>query len=204
LPLKKIYLVRHGQTKYNKLGIVQGRGIDAPLNDTGLAQADQFFHAYKTHPFDKVYTSLLKRTYQSVRSFIETGIPHEYHAGFDEISWGKHEGAEASEERNGYFKEIVSLWNEGKTSVKIEGGESPEDVALRQKVAMEIIIKAGDENVLVCMHGRAIRILLCQLLGHPLSYMDNFEHSNLGLYVLNYAKGRFDIEITNSTDHLED
>jgi probable phosphoglycerate mutase len=39
--LKKIiYIIRHGETELNKLGIVQGRGVDSELNDKGRDQAD--------------------------------------------------------------------------------------------------------------------------------------------------------------------
>jgi probable phosphoglycerate mutase len=30
---KTIYLIRHGQTDFNKQGIVQGSGVDSSLND---------------------------------------------------------------------------------------------------------------------------------------------------------------------------
>jgi broad specificity phosphatase PhoE len=203
LPLKKIYLVRHGQTKFNQLNVVQGRGIDASLNDTGIKQANLFYQAYKNTSFDKIYISNLKRTYESVIDFIEDGIPYESQSGFDEISWGEHEGAKASVERNEYLKSIIDQWNTGNTYIKIAGGESPEDVAERQMPVVEKIVTAYDEVVLVCMHGRAIRILLCTLLGLPLSKMDSFEHHNLGLYVLDYKSGKFSINLTNSTSHLE-
>jgi 2,3-bisphosphoglycerate-dependent phosphoglycerate mutase len=203
LPLKKIYLVRHGQTKYNLLGVVQGRGIDAPLNETGISQAKSFHQAYKDIPFEKVYTSILKRTHQSVEAFIRDGILHTSDAGFDEISWGDHEGAVASAERNTYFKKISSQWRDGHTSVRIEGGESPEDVVERQKVIMNEILHSEENLILICMHGRAIRILLCYLLDLPLSSMDDFEHHNLGLYVLEYAAGSFKILVENSTEHLQ-
>jgi 2,3-bisphosphoglycerate-dependent phosphoglycerate mutase len=202
LPLKKIYLVRHGQTKYNLLGVVQGRGIDAPLNETGLAQAEMFYQAYKNIPFEKVYTSLLKRTHESVQAFTSDGIAHEQHPGFDEISWGDHEGAVASAERNTYFKNISSQWRDGHTNIKIEGGESPEDVVVRQEVIMKKILAAEEDLILICMHGRAIRILLCHLLNLPLSKMDDFEHHNLGLYVIEHSAGNFNILVENSTRHL--
>ena len=64
--IKKIYLTRHGQTDYNLKGVVQGSGIDADLNATGRAQANAFYQAYKDHPFDKLYVSGLKRTFQSM------------------------------------------------------------------------------------------------------------------------------------------
>jgi broad specificity phosphatase PhoE len=204
LPLKKIYLVRHGQTKYNRQGVVQGRGIDASLNDTGCRQAEMFYQAYKNISFEKIYTSSLKRTHESVNKFIVDGIPHEAHEGFDEISWGDHEGAAASAERNEYFKAIVNQWNQGNTAIKITGGESPEDVAERLMPVVDRILSSSEEVILVCMHGRAIRILLCKLLNYPLSMMDNFAHANLGLYVIEYSAGVFNIHLENSTEHLID
>ena len=202
MPLKKIYLVRHGQTKFNQLGVVQGRGIDASLNETGSQQAEKFYQAYKNTSFEKVYTSSLKRTHETVKSFISDGIPHEAYDGLDEISWGHHEGAEASEERNEYFRQIISQWNKGHTAVKIGGGESPEDVADRMMPVIEKIVGSSEEVILVCMHGRAIRILLCKLLDYPLSKMDSFAHANLGLYVIEYDAGNFKIHLENSTEHL--
>ena len=50
---KTIYLIRHGQTDFNKQGIVQGSGVDSSLNDEGHAQARKFFEAYHHINFDK-------------------------------------------------------------------------------------------------------------------------------------------------------
>lgn len=204
MPLKKIYLVRHGETKYNKLKIVQGRGVDAPLNEVGLSQARMFYQAYKDVLFDKIYISSLKRTHESVQYFIDSRVPYEAEEGLDEISWGDHEGAEASAERNSYLKNTIQEWNKGNTSLKIEGGESPNDVAERQIPVIKKILMAPDEVILICMHGRSMRVLLCQLLNLPLNHMDGFNHNNLGLYILNYSSGKFAVEQTNLTSHLQD
>lgn len=42
---KTLYIVRHGQTELNRLGVVQGRGMDTDLNDEGRTQASQFYEA---------------------------------------------------------------------------------------------------------------------------------------------------------------
>jgi len=89
---KTIYIVRHGQTELNRLGIIQGRGINTDLNDEGRAQAALFFEAYKSVHFDKIYVSSLKRTQQSVQQFIDLGIPYEKLPGLDELGWGIYEG----------------------------------------------------------------------------------------------------------------
>ena len=184
-------------------GIVQGSGVDSSLNDQGRSQAKAFFEHYKDVPFDRVYTSALKRTKETVQQFIDLGIPHESLAELNEISWGNKEGQKITPEEDAYYHWMLRQWQEGETSHKIEGGESPDDVALRQKRAIKhIMSREADQNILVCMHGRAIRILLCLLLNYPLKSMDMFEHTNLCLYLLNQTGTMFSVEKYNYTGHL--
>lgn len=200
---KKIYLIRHGQTEYNLQNIVQGSGVDTDLNDRGRQQAEAFFETYKHVPFEKVYTSALKRTHQSVKRFLEMGLPHEQLAGLNEISWGTKEGHKVTPTEDEYYHYMLKQWQLGNTSLKIEGGESPEDVVKRMQPAIDHIMSRTDEQtILICMHGRAIRILMCLLLNYPLKSMDMFEHENLCLYLLNYTGSMFSVERYNDRDHL--
>src|SRR4051812_9230374 len=100
---KTLYIVRHGQTEYNKLGIIQGRGVDTDLNDEGRKQAQQFFTAYKDVPFDKAYISALKRTQQSIQPFLDRGLPFQKLPGLDELAWGIHEGQLPTPENKAAF-----------------------------------------------------------------------------------------------------
>lgn len=201
---KKIYLVRHGQTELNRQGIVQGSGVDAPLNNEGVWQRDAFFCAYRHIPFDKVYTSALQRTVQSVQPFLDSGLPHQALPGLNEISWGIHEGKTISPEEDAYYHWMLRQWQSGRTDLKIEGGESPEDVAARQWPAwQQVLAQPLEKTILVCMHGRAMRILLTQILHYPLRAMDLFEHRNLGLYLLQGTGSMFRVERYNNTAHLE-
>ena len=203
LKSKKIYLVRHGQTDYNLKGIVQGSGIDAPLNDRGREQANLFFDAYKDVPFDRVYTSSLMRSVQSMQPFIDLGLPHESLAGLDEINWGTREGIEITPEEDAYYHQVLSRWRNGEVDLRIEGGESPVDVMTRQKPALEhILSQHDDQTILICMHGRAMRVLLCLMLNYPLSLMDEFEHENLCCYKLTYTGSLFTVDVFNDTSHL--
>ena len=200
---KKIYLIRHGQTEYNRKGMVQGSGIDAPLNDTGYQQAAAFFKAYRDISFDKIYISTLQRTKQSVQPFLDLGISHERLSGLNEINWGEKEGMPFSQKDHDYYLQVTSAWENGQVDLGIAGGESPLEVNARQKVAMDhILTRTEEKTILICMHGRAMRILLCHLLNYHLRYMDTFPHNNLGLYTINYSGRRFSIEWTNDTRHL--
>jgi broad specificity phosphatase PhoE len=204
LTTKKIYLIRHGQTDFNLKGIVQGSGVDSSLNAKGMAQARAFFEMYKHIAFNKIYTSTLKRTRESVSGFIELGIPTESLSGLNEISWGTKEGQPITPEEDQYYHWMLDQWRLGNTHERIEGGESPEDVVKRQKGALtQILAQPNEEQILICMHGRAIRILLCQLLNYPLKSMDMFEHENLCLYLLEQTGSHFTVRKYNDTLHLK-
>lgn len=201
---KRLFIIRHGETEYNKKGIVQGSGIDAPLNDTGLAQAAGFYEAYQDYPFDKIYTSVLQRTKQSVQQFLDKPLPAEHLAELNEIHWGNKEGQRFAQDGNDEYLRITTAWQNGDTDVAIPGGESPEAVAKRLKAGLEHILKAKDEKeVLICMHGRALRIFMCVLLNYPLSCMDNFGHANLCLYQLNFTGNLFSVVKHNDQTHLQ-
>jgi broad specificity phosphatase PhoE len=202
--MKEIYIIRHGETELNRLGIVQGRGVDSDLNDTGRAQAAAFYNHYKDIKFDKIYTSALKRTHQTVQQFIDLGLPWEQHEGIDELAWGLWEGQPNTPQARHAFLEIVEKWQGGNYEAKFEGGESPNDVMLRMHETIELIKSRTDEKkILVCMHGRAMRLLLCMLLKKPFSEMGDFPHQNTTLYKMDYTEGQFSVIDFNNTDHLK-
>ena len=204
--IKEIFVLRHGETDFNKQGLVQGSGIDAPLNDLGFAQSDAFFEKYSKTTFDKIYLSGLRRTHETILPFIEMGIPYERHDGLNEINWGDFEGKVVNNGSRSYYKNLIDNWKMGNIEQSIKGGESPADVARRQRPFIDLMYDRKEENrILICMHGRAMRVIMCQLLNRPLSEMEEFHHHNTGLYVLkaNYLERRAEVVLQNCTAHLE-
>ena len=203
--LKKIYLLRHGQTDYNLQGVVQGSGIDAPINATGRAQAQAFFGAYREVQFDQLYHSALIRTQQSIQGFIDMGIPVTSLAELNEISWGNYEGTPMTPEEGEYYRMMLHQWQQGNLDYAIAGGESPNTVAERLRRGIQIILNGPGETILVCMHGRAMRIFLSLICKTPLKEMDQYEHGNLCLYLLQQEeKGGFTLLKENNQEHLKD
>jgi probable phosphoglycerate mutase len=201
---KTIYLIRHGETEFNRLGIIQGSGVDSDLNQTGLEQAEKFFKAYHHLRFDRIYSSELKRTIQSVQHFIDAGFEHRALSEFNEINWGIFEGLESNPDYHRMYLSILKDWRAGLLDRAIEGGETPNEMFRRQVKGLEYILERSDEErILVCMHGRALRSFMCLLTGTPLYHMDRYRHSNLCLYVLEQNSGTtFNILEENSTEHL--
>ncbi|MCO5249289.1 MAG: histidine phosphatase family protein [Chitinophagales bacterium] len=201
---KYIYLIRHGQTDYNLEGIVQGKGIDSVLNETGKKQALLFFEKYKNIHFDAVYTSTLKRTNQTVAPFIKMGLKHEMRKSLDEINWGIFEGVKHDAILDSKYKAIMQSWADGNLTNRVENGDSPLDLQAKQIPLIEELRKGNFANILLCSHGRAIRALLCGFLDLPLSDMDQFVHQNTCLYKLSLQDKTFHLELRNDVSHLSE
>ncbi|MEZ5007483.1 MAG: histidine phosphatase family protein [Chitinophagales bacterium] len=199
---KEIYIIRHGQTDFNLKKIVQGRGVDSELNTTGQQQAKAFFDHYKHIEFDHIFISELQRTKQTVQNFIDLEIPHTKLASLDEINWGIYEGVSHSPEMKKEYEDIIQRWRNDELHIKIDGGESAQDLWERQSSFITLLKEMEFNRVLACSHGRSIRALMCALTGTPLKDMDNFSHYNTCLYKLTYYDGNFEVEIENNIDHL--
>jgi len=201
--MTEIYITRHGQTDYNRAGRVQGRGIDAPLNETGKAQAAKFFNHFGHITFDFLYTSSLQRTHQTVAQFVRNGMEPIALSGLDEIDWGSKEGLSFSQTAPNEYQIMTQAWRDGNLNHRIIGGESPLQVLERQKEAWRQITQNGGSKILVCMHGRAMRILMSYLLNYDLRYMDFFTHENLSLYKLIHTGSMYYVEVFDGRNHLK-
>ena len=196
----KIYIIRHAETDYNNKGIIQGSEVDSDINSTGEKQSLSFFNFYKHYPFDKIYISNLRRTYQTVRHFIDLGISYQKLKEFNEISWGVNQGK--SDDLKDYA-ELTQSWKNGDLDNKFKDGESPNEMSNRIIFGFNKVINVDLDNVLLCIHGRALRVLLSKIIDDDLTKMDKYIHSNTGLYVIEYKEGKFKILEKNSRKHLD-
>ena len=200
---KEIYIIRHGETAFNKMKIVQGSGVDSSLNEMGEWQAKRFFEHYKNEGFEKVIVSELKRTFETALPFIEAQIPYEKEGLIDEMNWGVYEGKAATEEMHKAYGELNKEWQAGNYDAKIEGGESANSLKDRLCKFIEKIKSIEERKILVVSHGRAMRCLMCILDKKEVKYMMQYPHSNTGLYKIELVKNDFLIVRSNDTSHLK-
>lgn len=199
-----LYLLRHGETDLNAQGIVQGGGVDAPLNERGHWQAERFFAAYRSVSFGLLVCSALQRTAQTLAPFATLGIPQVVHPGLNEMGWGVLEGVRADASVRQLYHQMSARWESGELDASLEGGESPREVAQRAQAALhEVLLEQPNETLLICAHGRLLRILLTVLLGYDLRHMHRFGHSNTGLNILRRNGLLFAAERLNDTSHLD-
>lgn len=199
---KHIYIIRHGQTDLNLKGIVQGSGVDSSLNDTGRAQAAAFYDKYKNIPFEVLITSGLKRTHETAKLFIDTGLSWEQTIDINEICWGDQEGKKATPESHAEYKQLMIDWKNGDFDGRMPNGESAAEMAERMQRFKQHLLEREEEYILVVSHGRAMRCMMTVLLNKPLSNMDNYHHSNTGLYQFELMNGEFVLVKSNDKSHL--
>lgn len=182
--------------------MVQGRGIDAPLNVTGQKQAKLFYEKYGDVDFDYAFCSTLQRSKQSIAHF--SHLPLIETEGLDEISWGSFEGKKINLTMRAEFNEQIYKWEQGDYHAKIGNGESLSELNVRQDKFVDLLNEITWNKILVCMHGRAMRALICKLCNIELKELNNFEHTNLSLYVLEGNLNNFHVKIANDTSHLNE
>jgi broad specificity phosphatase PhoE len=201
---QRIYLVRHGETDFNAEGIVQGSGIDSSLNATGRAQAEQLYRMYLGVPFAQLAVSRLQRTHQTLAPFVERrGYTLQPEQGFNEMAWGIFEGVRHEGEVEIAFRDTLERWARGEVHYAVQGGESPVAVADRTIATLSRLInQTPTGDLFICTHGRAIRILLCALLGYDLRHMQTFRHRNTAVNLLRRSGTQVVAERLNDLSHL--
>lgn len=198
----RIYFVRHGETDYNKQQIVQGSGIDSSLNDMGRSQASALFEKYKEVPFDLVFTSALQRTQQTAQHFIDKPIPHISTPDLNEINWGVHEGQKSTPFMINAYKDLINKWGANDFDARLEEGESANELQTRLNRFLNQLKERKENTVLVFTHGRTLRCIMCLIEGKHLREMENYQHHNTGVFLVNYEDGQYEVLLNNDTSHL--
>ena len=199
---KEIYLIRHGETDFNKLGIVQGCGVDTSLNANGVYQSQAFYRYYKSIPFDAVIHSNLARSKETVRPFIQDGLKPFEMPEIREISWGVYEGQPYTNEMRTAYKNMIESWDQDQLDARLDGGESAAELMSRVYRAIELLYALPHKKLLVCSHGRTIRAMMCAFQDlHP-RQMETFQHENTGLFRMEYKYGDLKVHTLNDLRHL--
>lgn len=200
-----LFIVRHGETEYNRLNRLQGRGVDKSLNETGTRQARALQSHFAGHAIDTVYTSSLVRSVETARIVCEDrSIPMHSYSELDEMNFGEIEGQpyESVRER---LEEIHKHWQEGGTHRSLQGGESPEEVLQRAAGRIRAILESDPgDTLLFVLHGRLMRILISHWLLKGLHQMHTVLHQNAAINHLAWNGGQIYGVQLNITDHLKD
>ena len=170
-PMTELWLIRHGETDWNRDGLYQGRA-DIPLNANGLEQArataERICASGQT--FAALYSSPLSRARQTAEETArQLGLPVHFDPRLEEINQGEWTGKN--------YQAVVAQFGDPRkvdgaresTTSRAPGGESVVEVAQRlAAAAADIAARHPGQKVLVFSHGLALATLHCTASGIPL------------------------------------
>ena len=198
----EVYLVRHGQTSWNKLRKCQGVS-DIELNEHGRAQAQAVADALADEALQAVYASTLQRSWQTAE-FIAAphGLEVVQREGLKELNHGVLEGLHSDEIRaqHGSF---IEKWLRDPTGMIIPGGESLEAVQERSWEALQTIVRQHPEGKIVVVgHQMTNLTLLCKALDMPISNYRRLAQEPSAINVLRFQERFVSLLRLNDTCHL--
>lgn len=205
-----LYLVRHGETDWNRAHRIQG-STDIPLNDTGRSQAAQAGRLLARRSWDGIFASPLSRAMETaaiIATELGLGAPGPVPA-LVERNYGVAEGMTGRE---------VSRNFPGATPVP--GRESRADVADRVMPALlELASEHEGEHLIIVAHGAVIRTVLLSTRAPVLrgvlitnGSIHSFRHVGGGLELIDFddpievasvAPGSEDLDEQNSLEERE-
>ena len=193
----KVYLVRHGETEWNRRGKIQGQA-DIPLNEKGEDLAFLTGQKMKDIPFKRIYTSPLSRARRTAELISgQRGLPLMEDSRLLEISYGNREGQLLALIHRLPFLRLHRYVSRPAAYVPPKGGETYDDLRKRCREFLEQELKPLEEqmdHVLVCGHGALIREMVCIIDGiAPDAFWKGPVQKNCAVTVLSLEQGVFQV-----------
>ena len=183
----KLWIVRHGETTWARLGRHTSR-TDVPLTPAGREDARRIGRALADAPFALVLSSPRRRALDTARL---AGFGGRVEVTDDLVEWdyGSDEGRTTPEiraERPGW-----TIWREGPKDGEIAG-----QVAARVDRVIGRV-RAADGDVLAFAHGHVLRALTARWLGLPVRDGRLFELGTATISVLGWEREQAVVERWN-------
>ncbi|WP_136605246.1 histidine phosphatase family protein [Paenibacillus dokdonensis] len=169
-----IYLVRHGQTKWNVKGKMQGH-MDSPLTIEGKVQAARLKERLRPVPFDAIFSSSSLRAVTTAQ-IISERKPDDIHQleALKEINMGFWEGQHIASIQKEWTREFEHFFEKPHLYRPTGQGETYEELLERALPAMEgIISKYKGGSILVVTHRMTLKTILNYYSGNRLDGMGN-------------------------------
>ena len=202
---RKITLVRHGITDWNKSFRYQGV-TDVPLSTEGEEQAKKAAIRLSCESVSRIISSPLKRSMKTAEIIAQTiGISTvETWDELTEVDFGEWEGLTIPQIKEKFGEDTFAKWKASQVNVTATNGEHTDRIYKRSEACAARILSLTEEHVVIVGHGAIFRTMLLPLIGIPRGNvfwkmkMDNCSLSGIGID----KKNRAFIVFFNDTIHL--
>lgn len=197
----KLYLVRHGQTDWNKLHKIQGHN-DIPLNETGKVQALKLALGMDWRPVSYVYSSPLLRAKETAQAIAaRQSVPVAILADLKEVNFGRWEGL-TFKEINVTDAERYKSWREKPVEVSPPDGENREQIFRRCNHVIETLRGTAANDIAIVSHGALLAHLIACLIPDKKESDIIVENSSISTIEYLPSINKFELIDVNDTSHL--
>ena len=198
-----VYLVRHGQTAWNREEIFRGR-TDVPLDEIGSRQAELAGEYFKGMKVQGVYSSPLSRAMETARQIARVHSLNVHPLeGLIDLNFGNWEGHPHQEILN-LDRETYRQWREEPHRVILPGGEGLEDVRNRAMgVLEELVVQYPGKTLILVSHRVVNKVLVCGILGIDNSHFWQITQDATAINLIQFNKGKYILSLLNETCHLK-
>lgn len=188
--MTRFYVMRHGETEWNRDGNRYCGRSDIGLSELGKEQAERAAPWIGAVRMDRIIASDRLRAYETaLPAAAALGLPIERDERVTEIDFGRWEGLRPSEITAMYPESWHSWLSDPEHTPAGVSGETASQVFERlDRFFKETTRKHPHENILVVSHSTAMRIYAVGLLGGPLRHYRQLVQSNAGIVVLDSAE----------------
>ena len=187
--MNKIYLVRHGSIRSNKLKIYAGWG-DEELDEEGIDQARKVGRLLSDRNIDAIYTSPIRRAIQTaeIMSTFLNVSKIRIEEALKEMKLGPWEGLSENEIAIKYPEEF-KLWNLKPVELKLPGRETLSTVQNRAVKAVRKILSNQNRDARAVTHVVIIRCLFLYYNNLNLNSYKKIEVPNASVFTLQLDHG---------------
>jgi len=205
--MTKYYLVRHGDTAWNRDQWRYRGCADIPLDDVGLAQARATAGVLADAGLTAVYASPLKRALNTAEIIAQgAGLTARPLPDLIDIHYGAWQGLTQDEARASY-PELFVRWELAPHLVRFPDGESLDDVRGRIMKALLGVAMLHPQGT-VCLVGHQVvnKVILCAVLGLGNDAFWRITQETCCINIFRYepAHYRFTVDRLNDTHHLRE
>lgn len=158
----RLYITRHGETKWNTEKRLQG-WLNSPLTEKGILQGNLLHKAVKMYKISKIYSSPSERALKTAKAARgDLDIDIEIMDELKEMNMGNWEGKTLTEIKEKEPENFENYWTKPHLFVK-NSGEDFNDLLMRTKKAVDRILKDNHEgDILIVTHGVTLKSLLSE------------------------------------------
>jgi phosphoserine phosphatase len=199
----RLYIVRHGETQWNKDEVFRGRK-DVPLNERGQQQAEVVGRYFQGKAVDRIVSSPLMRAVQTAQSISHTtGVPIEAWSEFTDIDFGIWEGLSLREVEERYPAELA-VWRTSPKNLKIEAGETLAAVEDRISEGLKILCNGQEGAVVILTHRVICKLIVLTCLKMGAEHFWDMKYDPGSITLLKKKDHAFALVFSNQTCHLMD